>query len=409
MTRNLAILAVVLVVILVTPALAQPGMSLLWSQQCDGEVRVRGTTVECWGEDVGPPPPVATPTPTAEPGATATPAPTPTATPDPGVPMCFHDVRAWHDLYDEAQGCRFDHEHGDDPGLVDDIFGVSGAWFNSPGWQVGSPAVPPHELEAGHRFWKTYTRRDLTAEDNDVIGLDGSYITAFRLQTHVASGGDGIKHRYHGFVVEVQACRPVVAGRPGQPGPVSPEDETCGTFQASGTFDYGNLFGRADFDPFVILLPLQNDGQDVALGQGQRIHSTDPNTSAGTEAVWYPRSWGAPPGIVNVQINVRDGWSYVQPITDDVNVIDYGNGRGTVRQMHVLSIFTQSWQGHNGTFVTDTYGVPSGSCTTLGQTGCGWQVLHDWPASDQLIYREMDRWNDYDTSPTGEDWITSPN
>lgn len=64
-----------------------------------------------------------TPSKTATPLKTSTPgSPTVTVLPDdvtvpfPSAPDCEHPSNdTWHDLFDEAQGCHYDHEHGQDP------------------------------------------------------------------------------------------------------------------------------------------------------------------------------------------------------------------------------------------------------------------------------------------------------
>lgn len=381
-------LAVVLFVVAVAPlAAAQPATQLAWQQTCDGEVRVRGASVQCWTDAI--------PEPTPEPTTTPEPTPEPTATPEPGgVPLCQHDTLSWHDLYDETQNCRHDHEHGDDPAVVDDVFGVSGEFFGHPGMEIGSPAVPPHELAEGHRFWKVWTGANLTPANNEVVGSRDEYIRAFRVQTHAASGGNGIKHRYHGFVAEIQACRPTGA------------TEQCGMYQATGTFDYGNLHlldASGNVAPF--LLPHEGDGQDVPLLLGRRIHSAHPNS---TGATWYPRTWASSAGNVDVQVIVQDGWAWVEPGIDDVTVHNTDAGNGSARQLHAVAVTVFGWMPHNGEIPVDTYGNPDATCRPW-RLGCGVLMLDHWPANDHLRYAERVRTREYDTSPAGEAWITYPN
>ena len=50
-----------------------------------------------------------------------------------------HDPTKWHTLVNVEAKCHYDHEHGDDPHYVDDIFGEPGDWFASPGQSISYP------------------------------------------------------------------------------------------------------------------------------------------------------------------------------------------------------------------------------------------------------------------------------
>ncbi|MBZ0303776.1 MAG: hypothetical protein K8J31_28810, partial [Anaerolineae bacterium] len=66
-----------------------------------------------------------------------------------------HDPTKWHSLVNLEAKCHYDHQHGDDPSYVNDIFGEPGGWFQSPGqsisfpWQT-FPAQTPTESNAGY-------------------------------------------------------------------------------------------------------------------------------------------------------------------------------------------------------------------------------------------------------------------
>ncbi len=159
-----------------------------------------------------------------------------------GVPVCTdHDPTIWHPLVKkDAQGniiCTYGHHHGDDPMLVDDIFGTVGTWWGAPGHAIGYPwLTSPAENTQKHNLFKNIVRKNLTpAMSQDVNGVrgQGNYVKAFRAWTHLlGSGGDipgypakdGFQAQVHSFAVEAQICS---------------LDNNCGIIKIGGYQDIG--------------------------------------------------------------------------------------------------------------------------------------------------------------------------
>lgn len=149
---------------------------------------------------------IPTPTPTATsviPTATPAPVGTPIAM-YPTAPKCStHDGMAWHDVWDEVRGCYYDHSHGDDPKLGDDIFGpieplLGGSW------------IPPfgqsfeHHMGAQHGGWKVEVNRNLPQKNCGVVSSD--CIDASRLVTH--QGLPGSSRGIHTFFAQYRIKHP---------------------------------------------------------------------------------------------------------------------------------------------------------------------------------------------------------
>ena len=152
-----------------------------------------------------------------------------------------HDPRQWHTLLNYAASCHFDHQHGDDPHAVDDLFGPVGAGFGAPEWTVAypwqtfpiadnetNPNVQPAqgamlENQSKHEGYIWIVRRNQTCRG-------GQYcLTDFRLQIHFHGSNDA-PTRWHSFSFEGRLCAQV-----GQP-------NTCATYRLGGWADYARLY-----------------------------------------------------------------------------------------------------------------------------------------------------------------------
>lgn len=144
--------------------------------------------------------PTDTPTDTPiPPTATHTPVP-PNATPAPpnaNAPYCpdqidmtIHDRTKWHSIWDSSRGCWYEHDHGDDPKTMNDIFGpltgqeisyphqtFSGADFNY-GPIPSDPAKLENNLKHEGYFWST--ARNIPCDAGQRL-----CIRAFRIQEHI--------------------------------------------------------------------------------------------------------------------------------------------------------------------------------------------------------------------------------
>ncbi len=152
-----------------------------------------------------------------------------------------HDPNTWHALVDPVKKCHYNHHHGDDPHLVDDIFGPPGAWFGEPGrsiaypWQtfpiagdetdpnVDRPAGAPLENEYKHEGYIWIVRRNQMCEGGR------NCVTDFRLQVHFMSAHDA-PTRFHSFSAELRLCANPRA-RAG-----------CGILRTAGWMNYDKLF-----------------------------------------------------------------------------------------------------------------------------------------------------------------------
>lgn len=277
----------VLFFVVASIAIAQSPLQLVWSQQCDGEVRVRGLTVECWQDALAP---TATPEPTPAPTATPEPTAAPTPTTQPGAfadsPACAtHDPRAWHELYDFGRGCHYDHSHGNvNPHSMDDVFGTEvWTWMGgeiSYSWQTfygASPAYPPpptdpalYENARAHNgyVWFLYALpQDAACEPE---GGSSGCVQAARALIHVDYTEHGAYKQFHSLVYEAKICQPYAAGAP------APD---CGTIRGGG---WGG-FDRLRVDSVTIL-----DRQSPAQHPQSQVVAYR-NTGNPTFQTWYLR------------------------------------------------------------------------------------------------------------------------
>lgn len=178
-------------------------LSFAWSaDHRTGTARCTGSTPTATGV-----PPTATPV-----APTNTPAP-PTATPGSGGTIqpyasakeCpTHDDTKWHGAWDFVRGCWYDHEHGDDPALANDLFGPLGVqWQNAPtmmGYHYSS-IMPPwgmaNEFGPAHGGWKVRVYRDLPGRPAQCWLYSGDCVIATRILTHFGpKGGQQPDHTF---------------------------------------------------------------------------------------------------------------------------------------------------------------------------------------------------------------------
>lgn len=167
-----------------------------------------------------------------------------------------HDPHEWHMLVSPEHGCHYNHHHGDNPNILNDVcaqrpdgseicFGEPGAWFDKPGqsvsypWQTfvtevsASPFITAEEAgaldgkmenQAKHEgyFWIVRT--------NQPCADDGEYCTTdYRLQFHGMMFMHGALTRYHSMSYESRVCQD----------PADPT--TCGIMRRGGWADFGIL------------------------------------------------------------------------------------------------------------------------------------------------------------------------
>jgi hypothetical protein len=174
-----------------------------------------------------------------------------------------HDPTKWHTLVNVQAKCHYDHQHGDDPNYVNDIFGEPGAWFGKPGQSISYPwqtfkaatALEPNnayvaahtmENDVKHEGYIWIVRRDQSCPTGDCI-------TDFRLETHAIFGAHDMPVRYHSFSIEARLCH------------VANDPSSCGIVRYGGWADTGRLFTTApgvvkcNHDVNALFIPLPAD------------------------------------------------------------------------------------------------------------------------------------------------------
>ena len=167
-----------------------------------------------------------------------------------------HDATQWHMLIDPVKKCHYDHHHGDDPNLLNNVcaerpdgskvcFGQPGAWYGKPGntisypWQTfmipataTNPYITPEEAMAmtngmenqmKHEGYTWIVRRNQPCQPGTVCTTD------FRVQLHSSAPGHDGPVRFHSISFESRICRD----------PSNPK--TCGIARDGGWEDFGIL------------------------------------------------------------------------------------------------------------------------------------------------------------------------
>ncbi len=152
------------------------------------------------------------------------------------------DSTKWHSLVNVEKKCHYDHQHNDDPNYVNDIFGVPGAWFGSPGQEISYPwqtfkaatsleqnasYMAGHQMENDlkHEGYIWIVRRDQPCPE-------GNCVKDFRIQVHAVMGAADMPVRYHSYSLEARLC---INGN---------DPSTCGIVRYGGWIDMGKLVTR---------------------------------------------------------------------------------------------------------------------------------------------------------------------
>jgi len=279
--------------------------------------------------------------------------------PYPSAPACaFHNDRAFHALWNSAEGCHYDHHHGDDPHVVDDIFGTSlfdlmGGEISHP-WQTFSAAGKENDLKHAGYFW--HVRRGLQPEPGQ-----RAYIKAFRVLVHQHPSGRDAEVRFHSGAMEAL----VIDARTGE----------RGTIQIPGMWiDFGHLL--------VDGAKLEDVGLTAEPGRHKQHHSFGAPQIiwyGATEATHTPDSRGRiPRGFVSVSTSIHDAWDFTS--ADNPSAIDdfacfprrRCQNNATLLRPHLIVVQVPptlmslvdpdrngiaDWKGF-----TDRYGVPVQGC-----------------------------------------------
>lgn len=190
----------------------------------------------------------------------------------------------WHDLWNEVDGCHYDHTHNDNPALGDSIFGAAGAAW---GQAISYPWMTANENSGmGHGGYKYYVNLNpqpaCAFEGYEYLGVSSlNCVSAFRIEYHDAGGNAHMAKRFHSYFMEVQVKR----------------GNTVGYIKTGGWADFGCLHAsyKSTFIPLPGIDPVQANGQTQCGTGGQSIHS-DPyrafsNTWAETQGQTSGDNW----------------------------------------------------------------------------------------------------------------------
>lgn len=275
--------------------------------------------------------------------------------PYPTAPLCpTHDTRAWHGLWNAVDGCHYDHQHGDDPKAVNDLFGTSlfdlmGGEVSHP-WQTFSAAGYENDLKHAGYFW--HVRRDLPPAPGQV----GPWIRAFRLLVHQHPTGRDAAVRFHSGVFEALMS-------------------DGGRIQIPGMWvDFGHLL--------VDGVRVIDEGLTAEPGRHKQHGS-----SGAPQIIWYgaseathtPDAQGRiPRGFATISTSVHDVWDHTSA-SNPSSTTDYAcypnpacRANATLLRAHLIGVQVHpslralvdpdgngvaDWSGY-----TDRYGVPVAGC-----------------------------------------------
>lgn len=237
------------------------------------------------------------------------------------------DVNKWHSLVNIEKKCHYDHQHNDDPNYVNDIFGVPGAWFGSPGMEISYPwqtfkaatadeqnsaFMANHQMENDlkHEGYIWIVRRDQPCPS-------GNCVTDFRIQVHAIMGAGDMPVRYHSYSMEARVC--VNASDPA----------SCGIMRYGGWMDMGILVTRPANDVNCnngagnlsrdIRIPLAADSLYFPLDRPEsrdevRCHPNITNLPAYPPTVPLAEWWGHGGGETRFQVRSYDPIGNVDPV-----------------------------------------------------------------------------------------------
>ncbi|HBY94963.1 MAG: hypothetical protein M5U01_18985 [Ardenticatenaceae bacterium] len=321
-------------------------------------------------------------------------------------PADYHDPTRWHPLIDPETRCHFNHEHKDDPRLLDDVFGpvetyLEGYSISYP-WQTGPTGT--EENDHKHESYGWLVLRDLppSASRSQNGARDDSSDVAFvkhiRVQVHADMHAGGVGTRFHSTWIEVMVCYRA-----------DPND--CGIARFGGHEDYGEL--RVD----GVWVPLPGDPPPAEIDRlvSSRNHSSTNNTVA-----WVGRfnDTDGPITYTGVRHSTKDAWQPIDPTNPlllNLSCPDFQcemNGSTARLDYSILRLRTLdttnplariNFRGYSDRNLHEVK-----DCPTLGPD-CIPLILENFPNLRVIELRNSGDWHEYDTSPLGQHWIRYPN
>lgn len=267
----------------------------------------------------------------------------------------------WHPL-DEYVG----HHHGDDPSVVDYIFGPVEYGINNLPWAA------PTDLHEGY-IWFVRENMGCYSQWGDIC------VTDLRLLVQVLFSGDGAINRFHSFWLEARVCE---EGNP----------SNCGIVKTGGWPDYGDLC--VDGTPIDL-----GDGAPLTCAENVRWHDS-PGAFYGWD--W----WTGGHGKANFTVVVQDTWGPIDP-ADPYNLILQCPDADCEWNASNLALGFLTVNTEGGSGYTDRYGNEA-SCSTVGLDCIPFESV---AIPGMVQYRDDTHglgMTEYDTSPPGEWWIRYP-
>lgn len=357
-----------------------------------------------------------------------------------GIPECppeMHNTTQWHPLYVPPElitfqmdallptdmtktGCHYNHEHKDNPHLLDDVLGtelytwaqgeISYPWQTFSGGNELYPVIPsdPKKMEnhLKHTGYGWVARKNISCTTDPCI-------TDFRIQSHFVQSPVDAVVRFHSFYAEVR---------------VKHTENQYGFIKRGGWIDFGHLMVN-DVVQFVPGSPAQVDAGK------RRAHG---DTSFAT---WYGTN-GSP--YLSFDLLTSDIWSKMNE-TQVAEYINTGNinvfslfcrdgscpQNGSTLEPHAIALRTErdaiKDSNENVQYVfldnnpdvdidnrigilaidafTDRYGYISRKCTAVS-IDCVPLKISNMPI---ITYMEgSGELREYDVSPPGAHWIQYP-
>lgn len=331
------------------------------------------------------------------------------------LPPCqAHEPTAWHSLIDEEANCHYDHEHKDNPHLLDDVFGSqfyewAGGSISYP-WQTGDGHG---ENMHKHESYGWVVLRDLppslsNSEDGTPSRADTGFIKHLRIQSHLDMSVIGAPTRFHSSYIEVMIC---YKNRP----------DDCGIVRYGGHLDYGELRVDGNWVPLPDD-PVEYEGvTPPALPEreydgliAKRSHSAEENYVTWQGRFYWQGGPTNPIAYSGFDHRTNDAFGPVDP--QDLGNIILTDPAVYNNSTHGLVIFVLRMRegdaGEDGRInyfgYANRYGLEvNADCTEPG-LDCIPISFENVPAMRGISVRP-DTMHEYDTSPPDESWIEYPN
>lgn len=330
-------------------------------------------------------------------------------------PQCMeaqHNAREWHGLMNSEEECHYDHEHKDNPHLLDDVFGTqlyewAGGSISYP-WQTGDGHG---ENEHKHEAYGWIVMRDLPPSmSSSEAGTPAGpgFIKHLRIQGHFDLNVTGAPTRFHSSYIEVMVCYKA-----------HPTD--CGIARYGGHQDYGELRVDGNWIPLPDDPEAYDGVEPPAVPENdydplleKREHTSETNRVAWLGRFHYLGGEEVPINYTGFNHRTMDAFGPVNPanlseiiLTDPAvyNNSTHGLDFFILRMRHHMAGANgrMNWSGYATRFGLDA----NPACTEVG-LDCVPISLENVPAVRSVNIQPR-LIKEYDVSPEGVSWIEYPN